>query len=178
MGSNSIQIRNQKRRRAWQVSQPVADHFFSHTILRSLELASENDAPEWLTSLPIEEFSFHLQKSAFFDAFTPTLPYGWEDPLHFPLLSCTYSVSFWVPKRGIPSTRQNEIRDMTAGCFTEICHDITAEPKLHPISSEVLSRFSNTAGGTRLDGTRLDGTRLDAPTMTFLEGRHKNFLGH
>lgn len=64
----------------------------------------------WLTSLPIEEFSFHLHKGAFIDALA--LRYGW-DPVRTPL-SCACSTSFSIshalsfPKGGFPSIRHNE----------------------------------------------------------------------
>ena len=48
----------------------------------------------------------------------------------------------------------NEIRDLTATLLTEVevCHDISVEPGLQPISNEILTgATANTQDGVRLD---------------------------
>ena len=119
-----------------------------------MELAQEKGASSWLTALPVEEFGFALHKGAFRDALA--LRYGWP-PIHTPTV-CACGDSFSVvhalscPKGGFPSIRHNEIRDLTANLLSEVCHSVTTEPHLQPISGEVFSRASaNVEDGARLD---------------------------
>ena len=89
----------------------------------AMDLAREKGASTWLTVLPIEEHGFTLHKQAFRDAIC--LRYGWT-PAHIPT-NCPCGQAFSVhhalscPKGGYPSIRHNEIRDLTAHLFTEIC---------------------------------------------------------
>ena len=107
-----------------------------------------------LTALPVAEFGFTLHKSAFCDALC--LRYGWQ-PSRVPL-NCDCGSQFSVehalscPKRGFPSIRHNEIRDLTANLLSEVCNDVCIEPHLQPITGEHLSGASaNTQDGARLD---------------------------
>ena len=119
-----------------------------------MEIAQEKGASSWLTSLPIEEFSFALHKGAFHDALA--LRYNWQ-PLHT-LSTCGCGARFSVehtlscPKGGFPSIRHNEIRDLTANLLTEVCSDVCIEPELQPITGESLTGTSfNVQDGARLD---------------------------
>ena len=48
--------------------------------------------------------------------------------------------------------RHNEVRDITATFLTEVCHGVTTEPHLQPLSGESLSyRSAITEDGARLD---------------------------
>ncbi|KAL5494471.1 hypothetical protein EMCRGX_G015811 [Ephydatia muelleri] len=82
---------------------------------RSMDLAQEKGASNWLTTLPIDENGFTLHKGAFRDAIA--LRYGWL-PSNIPS-TCTCGKSFTVehalscPLGGFPSIRHNEIRDLT-----------------------------------------------------------------
>ena len=79
---------------------------------RSMDLAQEKGASNWLTILPIDENGFTLHKGAFRDAIA--LRYGWL-PSNIPS-TCTCGKSFTVehalscPLGGFPSIRHNEIR--------------------------------------------------------------------
>jgi len=56
------------------------------------------------------------------------------------------------PCGGFPSIRHNELRDITAGVLTEVCHSVGAEPTLQPLTGEQLSyRSANVEDGARLD---------------------------
>ncbi|XP_064389143.1 uncharacterized protein LOC135337174 [Halichondria panicea] len=138
---------------------------------RTLDLASERGASNWLTSLPISEFGFSLHKGAFVDALC--LRYGWTPggtPIH-----CDCGANFSIehvlscPRGGFPSIRHNEIRDITADLLTEICHDVSVEPDLQPLTGETLAhRTANISNGARLDvsmkgfwGGRQEKTFLD-----------------
>ena len=43
------------------------------------------------------------------------------------------------PTGGFPIIRHNEIRDLTASLMTEVCHSVSVEPVLQPLSGEQLS---------------------------------------
>ena len=54
---------------------------------------------------------------------------------------------------GFPSIRHNEIRDLTANLMTEVCHNVSIEPQLQPITDETFrsAMTANTADGARSD---------------------------
>ena len=55
-------------------------------------------------------------------------------------------------KGGFPSLQHNEIRDLTANLFSEVCNNISIEPHLQPVTDEVFSG----ASANQQDGARLD----------------------
>ena len=138
---------------------------------QAMDLAQEKGASTWLTSLPLEEFGFSLQKGAFRDALA--LRYGWL-PSNTPT-NCECGTSFSVehvlscPKGGFPSIRHNEVRDTVGGWLSEVCHDVFIEPHLQPITGEMLTGASaNTEDGARWDiaangfwGGRFERTYFD-----------------
>jgi hypothetical protein len=103
---------------------------------RAVDLATEKGSSTWLTALPLMEHGFALHKGAFHDALA--LRYGWS-PSEMPS-KCACGNNFSVEhalscaKGGFPSIRHNEIRDLTATLLTEVCHDVSVEPGLQPIS--------------------------------------------
>ena len=119
-----------------------------------MELSQEKGASTWLTTLPIDEHGFALHKTAFRDSLS--LRYGWpfqNSPSH---CSCgqPFSVEHALTCKtgGFPAVRHNEVRDITATLLTEVCHGVTTEPHLQPLSGESLShRSANTQDGARLD---------------------------
>ena len=110
----------------------------NYSLKRSVELASEKGASNWLTVLPLKEHSFSLHKTAFHDAIT--LRYVWDParlPQHFACVTkFTVEHSFTCPKGGFPSIRHNDICDFTASLLTEVCHEVDIEPYLQPITGE------------------------------------------
>ena len=53
---------------------------------------------------------------------------------------------------GFPSIRHNEIRDLTADLLSEVCHNVSTEPQLQPMTGEQLThRTDNREDGARLD---------------------------
>ena len=58
--------------------------------------------------------------------------------------------------------RHNEVRDITASLLTEVCHGVTIEPHLQPLSGETLSHQS---------AITEDGARLDVAICRFWGGR-------
>ena len=131
---------------------------------RSLELASEKGASNWLSALPLERYSFALHKGAFRDAIC--LRYGWQ-PQHLPS-HCTCGKNFTTdhapscPTGGYPSIRHNELRDLTANLLREVCHDVAVESHLQPLPGEQLNGCTNIWG---------DRARLDISACGFWGGR-------
>ena len=71
-----------------------------------------------------------------------------------PALSC--------PNGAFPTKRLNDIRDLTVELMLKVCHDVSKEPSLQPLSGEPLSlRTCN----------RDDGVRLDTKASSFWGGQ-------
>ena len=121
---------------------------------RCVHLAQEKGASTWLSSLPITRHGFSLHKSDFRNAIA--LRYAW--PLERLPSHCSCGQIFSVdhalscPTGGYPSIRHNEVRDLTASMLSEVCHNISIEPHLQPLSGETMSLHSaNTNDHARLD---------------------------
>ena len=121
---------------------------------RALEVAQDCGASHWLSALPYEAHGFVLHKSAFRDALC--LRYGWR-PQNLPT-KCVCGQDFGInhalccPTGGFPSIRHNEIRDITASLLAEVCHDVSTEPHLQPLTGEALTmRTANSGTEARLD---------------------------
>ena len=65
---------------------------------------------------------------------------------------------------GFPILRHNEIRDLTVNLLTEVCHDVSVEPALQPLTGEMLSGASSICQ---------DGARLDIAASGCWGGRHE-----
>ena len=56
------------------------------------------------------------------------------------------------PFGGFPSIRHNELCDITAVLLSEVCHNVSVEPTLQPLSGEQFHyRSANVEDGARLD---------------------------
>ena len=55
------------------------------------------------------------------------------------------------PKEGLPSIRQNGIRDLTATLLTEVCSQVAVEPELQPVPQQDYPPSANIQDGDRLD---------------------------
>jgi hypothetical protein len=97
------------------------------------------DSPSnWLSSIPLEEFDFKLNKVEFWDALH--LRYNWPVP-NLPS-RCACGERFDVQhamsckKGGFVTQRHNELRDITARLLTEVCNDVEVEPPLIKLTGE------------------------------------------
>ena len=87
-----------------------------------------------------------MHKCAFRDALA--LWYGW--PLQNPPSHCTCGYPFNVDHAltcktgGFPAIRHNEVRDITASLLSEVCHGVTIEPHLQPLTGELMQHKSFT----------------------------------
>ena len=82
---------------------------------RAVDLAMETGAFTWLTSSPLIEHRFALQKSAFHDALA--LRYGWTPTKMASKCDCGNNFlvkhALSCSKRGFPSMRHNEMCNLT-----------------------------------------------------------------
>ena len=146
-------ISGQKRNLNQERAKALYD-ILSPEYLRIVELASEKGASRWLTVLPIDSSEFALHKSAFRDALC--LRYGWPCKDLPSQCKCGNQLSvdhlLSCPMGGYPSLRHNEIRDITASFLSEVCRNVSIEPRLQELSGELLThRSANTTPNARLD---------------------------
>ena len=126
----------------------------SNNLQLSLKLAGENGVSSWLSTLPLECHGFALHKGDFCNALA--LHYSWS-PKNLPT-SCVCSSSNNIeqalscPNGAFPTIRHNDIQDLTTELMSEVCHDVSTEPPLQPLTGESISlRTSNQDVGARLD---------------------------
>ena len=68
------------------------------------------------------------------------------------------------PTGGFPTIRHNELRDFTASLLSEVCHGVSVEPHLQPLTGETFSLYSAIVE---------DGARLDVAANGFWGSRHQ-----
>ena len=140
----------------------------SDSLQGAMNLASEKGASTWLTTLPLQERGFNLNKQEFCDALC--LRYGWQlKNLPSPCV-CGSSFSIYhamiCSHGGLTITRYNEIRDITANCLSEVCTNVEREPMLLPLMGENIVPLSN----------RRDDARADIRAMGFWGRRQCSFF--
>ena len=114
----------------------------------------------WVTSLPLKEHRFNLNKQEFWDSMS--LRYCLELEGRPPNCPCgkpnTTEHSLSCQLGGYVQLRHNEIRDLTANLLKEAgCRDVTREPHLLPITGETFRlKSANTANDARLDVSARD----------------------
>ena len=125
-----------------------------------VELASEKGASSWLTTLPVVELGFHLNKFGFHDGLC--LRYNW--PLRYLPSNCVCGQALNVERAlscavgGLPSQRRNHMRDLTATLLSEVASNVGVEPRLLPLSGEALPlRSANTDDQARFRSVWLLG---------------------
>ena len=108
-----------------------------------MELSQQKEASTCLTSLPIDGHGFALHKSAF--RYALSLRYGWsvQNPPYHCTCSYPYSTehSLSCKTGGFPAIKHNEVRNITASLLSEVCHGVTIEPHLQPLTGEVMSHI-------------------------------------
>ena len=120
---------------------------------RANEIAQMKGASNWLTSLPIREENYVLNKREFYDAIR--MRYRW--PLKFIPTTCACGKRFSVDhalsclKGGFVHQRHDEIRDLFGQTATEISKDVKIEPNLLPLTGEQLHATANGKDEARLD---------------------------
>lgn len=111
-------------------------------------------ASNWLTSLPIKELMYDLNKEQFRDALR--IRYNWALPRLPSDCACgskfnvTHALS--CKKGGFITMRHNEVRDITSVFLNEVCKDVRREPMLIQLDGEQIQpRSANRSQEARLD---------------------------
>eukprot|EP00794_Sanderia_malayensis_P011384 gene11384-12571_t len=117
-------------------------------------LKTDKGASNWLVALPLEEERYVLNKEEFRDA----LCLRYDLPLKNLPSKCPCNQPFTIPhamtckKGGFVHIRHDELRNLEAGLLNEVCRNVAIEPRLLPLTGEVLSLSSaNTEDNARLD---------------------------
>ena len=111
-------------------------------------------ASSWLTTLPIKEEGYVLNKKSFWDLLSTR--YGWK--LKRIPSQCAYGNTFNLqhalqcPKGGFVTLCHNHIQNTTANFLTEVCKDVCVEPQLQPLSGEKFSKKTS----NKLDQARVN----------------------
>ena len=117
---------------------------------RALDLAT---GKMWLTSLPLKEMGFNLNKREFRDGLS--LRYDWSitDIPSTCLCGEPFTIDHaMICMRGVfVIQRNNELRDLEAELLNMVCKDVVTEPVLQDVEGEQLTRGSNKAQDARLD---------------------------
>ena len=138
----------------WKHLSSVAEKL-SQDELRLHEELCKRGSSTWLTSLPLEEHGFNLNKAEFWDALSLRYDLSLREfPNHCACgkvnsiehcLSCS--------RGGYVNLRHNQIRDLTANLLVEAgCKDVVVEPHLIPLTGENLKYES----AIKTDDARLD----------------------
>ena len=120
---------------------------------RCLEASMEKGASNWLTTLPIKQYGFLLDKQSFWDS----LYIRYNIPLKRLPPYCVCGALFKLdhvlscPKGGFIALRHNEIRDVTADALSECCKDVAVEPVLQEVTGEDLPPSAIKSDEARVD---------------------------
>ena len=121
---------------------------------RQIDANVECGVSNWLTTIPLKEWGYDLNKQQFWDAIW--IRYNWNlerlptDCISGEKFNLSHALS--CKKGGMVTLRHNELRDITATLLKEICHDVRTEPPLVGVNGEVLNeRTANTRPEARLD---------------------------
>ncbi len=127
----------------------------SPIVRRQLELLSEKGESCWLTSLPLKEYGFLLNKQEFQDALA--LRYNLNlNTLDRPKLCICGQVNnvnhcLTCKLGGYVSLRHDSLKKTTGELLSTVCKDVTIEPALINVTTEHLPIGSNIADNARLD---------------------------
>ena len=150
--NNSLHIRKDKEEKHKYLKQQLLDEI-GEEFGRQIALASEKGASSWLTSLPLGDYGYVLNKQEFKDAIL--LRYNYT--IHNMSRTCpcgelnSTDHSLTCKLGGYISLRHNTVRDTVAYFLSRTCKDVVTEPKLLPLNGEKLPKQSNTQNDARLD---------------------------
>ena len=126
----------------------------SPSVKRSVELAGEKGASNWLATLPLKHQGFVLNRSEFTDAIN--LRYHRELKGLPEMCPCSQRFSIThalnCKRGGFVHMRHDNVRDFNAGLLSRVQHDVEKEPRLIPLRTEVTpTNMGNTADEARVD---------------------------
>ena len=118
------------------------------------DLNFETGGSSWLTSLPIKEEGYILNKQSFWNLLS--IRYGWRLKRMPSQWACgnTFNLqhAFQCPKGEFVTLSHKHIRNTTANFLTEVYKDVRAELQLQPLSGEKFSKnTSNKSDQARVD---------------------------
>jgi hypothetical protein len=125
----------------------------SETVARIIELASEKGVSCWLTSLPLKDYGFSMNKQEFHDAIALRYDMKISNVSGICLCNQKNSINHALTchKGGYTILRHNSLRDTVAELLTGICKDVVIEPPLLELNGEQLTRGTITSREARLD---------------------------
>ena len=121
--------------------------------IRANDLAQMKGASAWLTSLPLEDEGFVLNKREFFGPIT--IRYRWN--LKRTPTNCVCKKPFdsdhamQCPIGGYVIRRHNRVRDLFAKLLNDVAHEVQVDPPLQPLTGERLHNQANQENDSRLD---------------------------
>ena len=120
---------------------------------RAQDLATEKGSSMWLTSLPLKEMVFNLNKREFRDGFS--LRYDWSvtDIPSTRLFGEPFTIDHAMicMRGGFEIQRHNELRDLEAELLNMVCKNVVTDSVLQYVEGEQLTRGSNKGQDARLD---------------------------
>ena len=130
----------------------------NHQEKRQNEANREAGSYNWLTTLPLKEYDYNLNKEEFWDALR--IRYDWSIPRLPSECACGYkfdlSHALSCKKGGFIAIRHNEVRDITALLLSEVCKHVRKEAMLMELNGECLQeRSASTGKESRLDASAL-----------------------
>ena len=146
------QIKNERRKINENKLQQLRQKMIAEA-KRTNDAHRETGASNWLTSLPLEELDYHLNKQQFWDAIR--IRYNWA--LSNLPAECVCGKKFDIShamsckKGGLVTLRHNEVRDVTGKLLEEVCKDVRKEPSMLQLNSELLQTTANRKPEARLD---------------------------
>uniref|UniRef100_A0A7M5WUJ6 Uncharacterized protein n=1 Tax=Clytia hemisphaerica TaxID=252671 RepID=A0A7M5WUJ6_9CNID len=140
-----------------QINRQQLDTIKSHSsdeLKKLIEINQEPGASLWLSTLPIRDEGFQIDKQSFWDLIK--IRYGHQ--LSRLPTTCVCGVQFNLDhalsckKGGFITQRHNSIRDTTATLLAQVCKDVKVEPVLTPLSGESFDlKSTNIQDNARLD---------------------------
>ena len=125
------------------------------SVCRQLELLSEKGASCWLTSLPLKEYGFLLNKQEFHDALALryNLVLSSLDRHKQCICGQPNNIDHCLTCKlgGYVSLRHDSLKKTTAELLRQVCKDVEDEPRLLNVTTEQLPNGTNVADGARLD---------------------------
>ena len=109
--------------------------------LHLMKLNQEQNASSWLTSLPLKEESYIVNKQCFFNLIR--IRYGWQLDRLLSKWECgsTFSIDQALSSKrgGFVPLRHNQVRNLTAILLDEVCHDVCVELQLLQLTGKNLN---------------------------------------
>ncbi len=121
---------------------------------RYFKAAAEKGASSWLSTLPLKQVGYTLNKQEFRDALRLRYGMSIQDMPKFCACGKTNSINHTLDCKlgGYAHLRHDAVRDTEARLMREIARDVRIEPGLQDISSNIaLQPGTNTADQARLD---------------------------